>query len=83
MAPSESHSMYLVATGSDGYRALLSLAEIDPAFGNRPVLVAYSVNGAGLGRSGMARLIVPGDVKMSRSVSALASIEVFAVPKVP
>ena len=29
------------------------------------------------------RLIVPGDIKMGRSVSALASIEVFAVPKVP
>lgn len=30
----------VVATGSDGYRAIISLGEIDPAFGNQPDLVA-------------------------------------------
>lgn len=73
-------AMYVVATGSDGYRAVLSLAEIDPEFGNKPVLVAYSIDGKPLDRSGMARLVVPGDVKAARSVSNLAAIEVVALP---
>jgi DMSO/TMAO reductase YedYZ molybdopterin-dependent catalytic subunit len=70
-------SMYAVVTGSDGYRAVISLAEIDPEFGNRPALVAYSVNGAPLGRNGMARLVMPGDLKMGRSVARLSSIEIL------
>jgi hypothetical protein len=70
-------SMYAVVTGSDGYRAVVSLAEIDPEFGNRPALIAYSVNGVPLGRNGMARLVMPGDLKMGRSVARLSSIEIL------
>jgi len=70
-------AMYAVATGSDGYKALVSLGEIDPGVGNRTALVAYSVDGAPLGRNGVARLVVPGDTKLGRSVSNLQSIEVF------
>jgi DMSO/TMAO reductase YedYZ molybdopterin-dependent catalytic subunit len=71
-------SMYAVAVGSDGYRAVISLAEIAPESGNRTALVAYSLNGAPLGRNGMARLVMAGDVKPGRSVARLAAIEVFA-----
>ncbi|KPV18422.1 molybdopterin-binding oxidoreductase [Variovorax paradoxus] len=71
-------SMYAVATGSDGYRAAVSLGEIDPGFGNKGALVAYDMNGAGLGANGVARLVVPGEVKQGRSVSNLVAIEVFA-----
>lgn len=80
--PSEKNpslSMVAVATGSDGYRALVSLGEIDPGFGNNGTIVAYEVNGAALGSNGMARLVVPGEVKQGRSVSNLIAIEVFAV----
>jgi hypothetical protein len=71
-------SMYAVATGSDGYRATVSLGEIDPAFGNKAALVAYEVNGADLAANGIARLVVPEEVKQGRSVSNLIAIEVFA-----
>lgn len=73
-------SMYAVATGSDGYRAAVSLGEIDPGFGNRTAIVAYEVNGAGLGSTGGSRLIVPGDSRQGRSVSNLVAIEVFTAP---
>ena len=69
--------MVAVATGNDGYKALVSLGEIDPGFGNKAALVAYAINGELLGTSGMARLVVPGEIKQSRSVSNLASIEVL------
>jgi DMSO/TMAO reductase YedYZ molybdopterin-dependent catalytic subunit len=71
-------SMYAVLVGSDGYRAVVSLAEIAPESGNRTALVAYGLNGAPLGRNGMARLVMAGDVKPGRSVARLAAIEVFA-----
>ena len=71
-------SMYALVTGTDGYRAVVALGEIAPEFGNRPAIVAYSVNGAPLGRNGMARLVVTGDTKPGRAVARLAAIEVFA-----
>jgi hypothetical protein len=44
-----------------------------------PVLSMYAVLvGAPLGRNGMARLVMAGDVKPGRSVARLAAIEVFA-----
>ncbi len=75
--------MYLVATGADGYQALVSLAEMSPELGNQRVLIAYRLDDQPLAR-GMARLVVAGDGKPGRSVSALEAIEVFAAaPAVP
>lgn len=70
--------MAAVATAADGYSVLLALGEIDPTFGNRNVLLAYSVDGQPLDRSGPIRLVVAGDDKTGRSVSNLESIQVFA-----
>jgi DMSO/TMAO reductase YedYZ molybdopterin-dependent catalytic subunit len=72
-------SMYAVATGSDGYQALVSLGEINPSFGNNGTIVAYALNGGDLGANGTARLIIPADVGHGRWVSNLTAIEVFAL----
>ena len=45
-------SKYVVATGSDGYKAALSLGEISPKFGNQPVLVAFADANGQLGPNG-------------------------------
>lgn len=74
-------SMYAVATGSDGYKALVSLGEIDPNFGNKPALVAYSADGVALERNGVARLVMPADARQGRSVSNLVSIEVLSAAR--
>ncbi len=74
---------YVVAIGSDGYKAVLSAGELDPAFGNKGAIVAITVDGKDLGGNGMARLIVPGDSKMGRSVSRLATIEVMQARATP
>jgi len=69
----------VVATGSDGYRALISLGEIDPAFGNQPDIVAYADTGGQLGPDGSAgamRLVVPGDHAGGRYVSNLVDLRV-------
>ncbi len=69
----------VVATGSDGYRALISLGEINPAFGNQPDLVAYADMEGQLGAGGSAgalRLVVPGDGAGGRYVSNLVDLRV-------
>jgi hypothetical protein len=72
----------VVATGSDGYRAVFSLGEIDPMFGNQPDIVAYSDTagqlGAG-GSDGALRIVVPGDTAGGRYVSNVTSLQVIDV----
>lgn len=72
---------YVVATGSDGYRTVISLAEISPDFGNQPDMVAYAMNGAPLTTNGFARLVIPNDGKAGRYVSNLISLEVVAAAR--
>ncbi len=75
--------MYVVATGSDGYKAVFSMGEIDPDFGAEPDLVAFADNGVPLTDNGFARIVAPDDVKAGRWVSNLVSLEVFDVNAVP
>ncbi|HEX3863348.1 MAG TPA: autotransporter domain-containing protein [Stellaceae bacterium] len=77
---------YLIATGSDGFQATVSLGEIDPDFGGsttNPDIIAYAMNGGApgvsLGANGFARLITPGDSAHGRWVSNLINLEVFDV----
>ena len=77
-------SKYLVATGADGYKATFSLGEIDPSFGNQPVLVAYADTAGQLGADGsdgLARMVVPGDIAGGRYVSDLVSLKVGGLPE--
>jgi hypothetical protein len=71
---------YVIATGTDGYRVVLSAAELSPDFGNQPDIVAYAVNGAPLGTTGFARLVIPNDSKAGRYVSNLVALEVVTAP---
>ena len=69
-------SGYIVATGSDGYRAVLALAEIDPSFHPGEVLVADAMNGKPLdAHSGPFKLVVTEDKRPARSVRNLVSLE--------
>jgi DMSO/TMAO reductase YedYZ molybdopterin-dependent catalytic subunit len=71
---------YVVVTGSDGYEAVFSLGEIDPAFGDQDDLVAYAdtLGQLGIGGSdGFTRMVVPGDYLGGRYVSNITSIEVI------
>lgn len=76
-------SLYAVATATDGFRAVVSLGEIHPNFGNRPAIVAYETEaGAGLGSAGALRLIIAKnpttpETMGARQVSNLAEIQVF------
>jgi hypothetical protein len=67
---------YVVATGSDGYKAVLALAEIEPDFHPGDVLVADAMNGKPLdAKVGPFRLLVTDDKRPARSVRNLVSVE--------
>lgn len=72
----EALANYIVATGSDGYQAVLSLAEVDPAFHPGDIVVADSMNGAPLdAHSGPFKLVVTEDKRPARSVRNLTTLE--------
>ncbi|MFP5226213.1 MAG: carboxypeptidase regulatory-like domain-containing protein [Acidobacteriota bacterium] len=71
---------YVVATGSDGFTAVLSLGEVDPAVHAGTVLVADAVDGKPLdAKAGPFQLVVSGDKRPVRSVRNLVKIEVRPV----
>lgn len=65
---------YVVATGSDGYKAVFSLAEIDPSFHPGDVLVADTMDGKPLdAHTGPFRLVATKDQRSARTVRNLVS----------
>jgi hypothetical protein len=71
---------YVVATGSDGYQAVLALGEVDPGFHPGEVIVADSMDGKALdAHSGPFKLVVTEDKRPARSVRNLTNIEVKSV----
>ncbi len=70
----EALTSYLIASGSDGYSVLLSLAEADPSFHGGQVLVADTRDGQPLAKSGPFELIVSDDKRPTRWVHNLSSI---------
>jgi hypothetical protein len=73
----------IVAVGAtDGYLAVFSLAELDPALGGNPnTLLAFA--GATFPGAGVARIVTPDDNMHGRWVSNIDSIGVSAVPEAP
>jgi hypothetical protein len=68
---------YVLAVGHDGHAAVIALGEIDPAYGNVPVLVAWERDGATLGADeGPLLLVVPSDHRGGRYVRGLARLAV-------
>lgn len=64
----ENLKKYLLIKCGDGYQVLFSLAELDPDFGNKTVILANQVDGKPLPEGkGPFRLIVPDDKALARS----------------
>ncbi len=69
-------SEYIVATGSDGYKAVLALAEAEPSFHPGMILVADQLDGKPLdAKEGPWKLVVSEDAKPARSVHNLVRVE--------
>jgi hypothetical protein len=69
-------SDYIIVTGSDGYKAVLSLAETDLAFHPGDVIVADTMDGKPIDpKEGPFKLVVTEDKRPARCVHNLISIE--------
>jgi hypothetical protein len=66
----------VLATGSDGYAALISYGEVSSDFGNRGILLATTEDGKTLPHP---RLVVPGDLKGGRYVNDVVDLHVARV----
>ncbi len=71
---------YILATGSDGYSVVLSIAEADPDFHGGQIIVADTRDGQPLAKSGPFQLIVSEDKRPARWVHNLVSISLQTVP---
>jgi hypothetical protein len=69
----------VVAEGTDGYRVLYSIAEVDPAMHTGDVIVADTVNGEPIAKNGAFQLINTEDKRPARWVRNLEAIEVVGV----
>lgn len=65
----ENLTKYMLVRGSDGYEVIFSLAELDPVFTNRVIILADSKDGKSLADGvGPFRLVVPEENRPARSV---------------
>jgi DMSO/TMAO reductase YedYZ molybdopterin-dependent catalytic subunit len=73
---------YIVASASDGYRVVFSLAEIDPDFTSNSVIVADTIDGKPLfDYQGPFRIVAPRDSRGARSIRMLQKIELVRLRK--
>jgi DMSO/TMAO reductase YedYZ molybdopterin-dependent catalytic subunit len=73
---------YVVASGADGYQAVFSLAELDPALTANDIIVADTIDGKPLSETqGPLRIVAPHDKRGVRSVRVLQKLEVVRLRK--
>jgi hypothetical protein len=65
-------------TGLDNYSVVFSLAEFDPAFNDRPIILAERQDGQPLpDNAAPFRLVIPGDQRPARWVRQIKALEVL------
>src|SRR5262245_54005827 len=73
---------YVVASASDGYQVVFSLAELDPAFTSNDIIVADTIDGKPLfAYQGPFRIVAPKDTRAARSIRMLQRLEVVRLKK--
>lgn len=79
-AANKSFASYVHITAADNYKAIFTVAELDPAFTSQEIILATSVDGKPLPQGeGPFRIIAPNDKKHARWVREVMSIRVVAV----
>lgn len=73
---------YVVASATDGYQVVFSLAELDPQFTANDIIVADTIDGKPLfAYQGPVRIVAPKDARGARSVRMLERLEVVRLRK--
>jgi hypothetical protein len=70
-------TLYLLISASDGYHAVFALAELDPAFTDRRILLVDRRDGKALSAAeGPFRIVVPGEKRHARWVRNVTDLSV-------
>ena len=78
----KSLASYVLASASDGYQVVFTLAEVAPEFANETIVVADKRDGKPLfGYQGPFRLVCPNDKAGARSVRMLGTIDFVRLQK--
>ncbi len=67
----------LLVEAADGYRVVIALPEIDPAFNDKPVVLAFLKDGKPLdGKEGPYRVVIPSEKRMARWVRQVTTLKI-------
>ncbi len=70
----------LLVEATDGYKVVFALAEVDPAFATREILLADKRDGKPLeAKEGPLRIVAPGDKRPARWVRQVTTFRIVAV----
>lgn len=70
----------LLASATDNYKVAFALAEVDPAFATREIILADKRDGKPLdAREGPFRIVAPGDKRGARWIRQLTTLKVVTV----
>jgi hypothetical protein len=70
----------LLVEAADGYRAVIALPEIDPAFTDRQTVLAFLRDGKPLSeKEGPYRIVIPGEKRMARWVRQVTTLKIVDV----
>jgi hypothetical protein len=70
----------LLVEASDAYRAVIALPELDPAFTDKQILLAFVRDGKPLGeKEGPYRIVIPDEKRMARWVRQVTRLKIVDV----
>jgi len=70
----------LLVEAADGYRVVIALPEIDPAFSDKRFVLAFSRNGKPLDeKEGPYRIVIPDEKRMARWVRQVTTLRIVDV----
>ena len=65
---------------ADGYRVVVALPEIDPAFTDKPIVLAFIKNGNPPDeKEGPYRIVIPDEKRMARWVRQVTTLKIVEV----
>jgi hypothetical protein len=73
-------SEVLLVSAADGYKVAFALAEVDPAFAAREIMLADKREGKPLdAKQGPFRVVAPGDKRPARWIRQVTELRIVAV----
>jgi hypothetical protein len=70
----------LLVEAADGYRAVMALPELDPAFTDKQTVLAFLRDGKPLGeKEGPYRIVIPAEKRMARWVRQVTTLKIVDV----